>query len=149
VAWSTASDFIELDDDNNKGQYWFNKSKEIYKRKKIAEFEGNNSLQIWEYKSERKFADGLCREVALGDATGKNHHDFICQGKVDSTTRSSEHLMKRAIALSIQNKVFYPFLLNNPNPDVNAIEWVIEDPEAAKNRSAHLKLLYYPHTISR
>jgi hypothetical protein len=39
--------------------------------------------------------------------------------------------MKRAIALSIYNKVLYEFLLNNKHTDVNAVEWVVPDPEAS------------------
>jgi hypothetical protein len=73
-----------------------------------------------------------------------NHHDFICQGRVDSTTRESEHLMKRAVALSIHNKVFYNFLLNNPNTDVNAIEWVIGDPAASEYLSEMQKVTHAP-----
>ncbi len=58
-----------------------------------------------------------------------NKNDFICEGKVDSATRETEHLMKRAIALSLHNHVFYKFLLNSPNTDVNAIEYVNGEPE--------------------
>jgi hypothetical protein len=53
-----------------------------------------------------------------------NKNDFICKGKVDSATRETEHLMKRAVALSIQNHVLYKFLLKNRGTDVNAIEYV-------------------------
>jgi hypothetical protein len=58
-----------------------------------------------------------------------NHHDFICQGKIHSGTRESEHLMKRAVALSIHNKVLTGFLLKSRSTDVNAVEWVIKDPK--------------------
>ncbi len=58
-----------------------------------------------------------------------NHHDFICKGKVTDKTRETEHLMKRAIALSIHNKVLYDFLLNHPNTDVNAVEYLNGKPE--------------------
>jgi hypothetical protein len=58
-----------------------------------------------------------------------NKNDFICKGKVDSATRETEHLMKRAIALSLHNHVLYKFLLNHPNTDVNAIEYVDGEPE--------------------
>jgi hypothetical protein len=73
-----------------------------------------------------------------------NHHDFICQGKIHSGTRETEHLMKRAVALSIHNKVFYNFLLNNPNTDVNAIEWVIGDPAASEYLSEMQKVTHAP-----
>jgi|AntRauTorckE5430_2_1112549.scaffolds.fasta_scaffold98006_2 hypothetical protein len=31
----------------------------------------------------------------------KNNNDFICEGKVDGDTRETEHLIKKAIALSL------------------------------------------------
>ena len=58
-----------------------------------------------------------------------NKNDFICKGKVTSVTRETEHLMKRAIALSMQNHVFYKFLLKSKETDVNAIEYVNGEPE--------------------
>jgi hypothetical protein len=74
----------------------------------------------------------------------ENKNDFICKGKVTEKTRESEHLMKRAVALSIHNKVFYNFLLNNPNTDVNAIEWVIGDPAASEYLSEMQKVTHAP-----
>jgi len=53
-----------------------------------------------------------------------NKNDFICHGKVHSGTRETEHLMKRAIALWIHNKVLTGFLLKSRAVDVNAIEYV-------------------------
>jgi hypothetical protein len=55
-----------------------------------------------------------------------NKNDFICKGKVDADTRESEHLMKRAIALSMQNHVFDRFFFDTDELEFNynAIEYV-------------------------
>lgn len=53
----------------------------------------------------------------------RNKNYFVCKGKINSITRDQEHITKRALALGIEKHVFYKFLLNNPNTDVNAIEW--------------------------
>jgi hypothetical protein len=59
-----------------------------------------------------------------------NKNDFICKGKVDSDTRESEHLMKRAIALDMFNHVFDKFFFDTDELefDYNAIEYVIPVP---------------------
>ncbi|EED33650.1 hypothetical protein NOR53_1723 [gamma proteobacterium NOR5-3] len=62
-------------------------------------------------------------------------NDFICKGRVDSATRESEHLLKRAIALSMHNHVLYKFLLNHEDTDVNAVEWVVPDPNASSTQA--------------
>lgn len=62
-------------------------------------------------------------------------NDFICEGRIHSGTRTSEHIMKRAIALSIHNKVLYEFLLNNEHTDVNAVEWIVPDPKASSHQA--------------
>jgi hypothetical protein len=56
-------------------------------------------------------------------------NDFICRGRVTSETRESEHLLKRAIALRLQDHVLYKFLLRNKSTNVNAVEWVVPAPE--------------------
>ncbi len=60
-----------------------------------------------------------------------NKNDFICKGKVTSKTRDTEHLMKRAIALSIHDKVFDGFFFDTEEYDFdyNAIELVDGKPE--------------------
>jgi hypothetical protein len=60
-----------------------------------------------------------------------NKNDFICKGKVTSKTRETEHLMKRAIALSLHDKVFDGFFFNTDEYDFdyNAIELVDGEPE--------------------
>jgi hypothetical protein len=67
----------------------------------------------------------------------ENKNDFICKGKVTEKTRESEHLMKRAVALSIHNKVFYNFLLKSRATDVNAVEWVANDTEGRGRADMH------------
>lgn len=59
-----------------------------------------------------------------------NKNDFICKGKIDDETRETEHLMKRAIALSIHKHVFNKFLFSSLNTDVNAIEYINNGEEA-------------------
>jgi hypothetical protein len=63
-----------------------------------------------------------------------NDNDFICRGRIDSTTRTSEHIMKRALALSIHNKVFDGFFFNTDDIDVdfNAVEWVTKGEDMHK-----------------
>lgn len=60
-----------------------------------------------------------------------NKNGFVCHGKMNSKTRETEHLMKRAIALSIHNKVFYEFLLDTEDVEINpnAVEYVNGQPE--------------------
>jgi hypothetical protein len=67
-------------------------------------------------------------------------NEFICEGRIHSGTRTSEHIMKRAIALSIHNQVFDEFFFDTENidVDVNAVEWVVPDPEASSYQ-ANLK----------
>ena len=57
----------------------------------------------------------------------ENTNDFICKGRVDSATRESEHLMKRAVALSLIGTVFDEFFFNTDELefDYNAVEYVI------------------------
>lgn len=57
----------------------------------------------------------------------ENKNDFICKGRVDSATRESEHLMKRAVALSLIGTVFDEFFFNADELefDYNAVEYVI------------------------
>lgn len=79
---------------------------------------------------------GLTRKIPnyrdrLVEFYNKNHHDFICKGKVTGTTRESEHLMKRALALKIQGYIFDDFFFDTEDVDVNvnAIEYVDGKPE--------------------
>jgi|GEM_PF-2425070 len=59
----------------------------------------------------------------------QNNRYFICKGKINSNTRDSEHIMKRALALKMHQHVFYKFLLKHRHTDVNAVEWVNGQPE--------------------
>ncbi|EAQ99345.2 hypothetical protein [Congregibacter litoralis] len=74
----------------------------------------------------------------------ENQNEFICRGKVDSTTRESEHIFKRAAALSIHSKVLYGFFLNNEHTQVNAVEYLVPDPDAPDYSTSIAKLIHAP-----
>lgn len=78
---------------------------------------------------------GISRETPdyqdkIIDFWNANSGYFICQGKLNSKTRVTEHIMKQAIAISSYDQLFYKFLLKKKKTDVNAVEWVNGEPES-------------------